>query len=133
MSVQVQYLGSKSEIESMTGVPTDAKALTTDGEFGIYNGTSWEWQGTLSGATVWGSIIGSIFDQTDLMAELNGLDERIDDKQDSNENTDALYNGTQANDTFLYKESGDINGKTIAEVVALLKPILDTLYEPKTP
>lgn len=128
MAVKVHYVGTKSEVEAFAGVPSGSTGFSTDtGETGSFNGSSWSWGASSSGA-VWGAITGSIFDQTDLMGQFSQLDERIDDKQDSNENTDALHNGTQNNETFLYKESGDINGKTAAETVALLKPILDTIY-----
>lgn len=64
----------------------------------------------------------------DLTAQFNALDERIDDKQDKNANTDALHNGTIPNETFLFMESGDINGKTPQQIVDILKPLLDALY-----
>jgi len=64
------YINTKANIESISGLAEGCIAYATDtDELGTYDGTTWTWG---SGGGTWGSITGTLSDQTDLQTAFDG-------------------------------------------------------------
>lgn len=135
MTVKVFYSGTQAEVEALTGVPADATAYATDsGVFGQFDGTAWQWGATSAQGVVWGDVGGDLINQADLWYWINAHEDQLGDKMPKHDNLYSLMGvnlDTESGEGVVVLTQNNFGRKTASELVDLLKPVLDTLYEPK--
>lgn len=110
---------SSAAIASLTDVALTGLA---DGQVLKYNSTTQKWENSAaSGGGTWGSITGTLSDQTDLQSALNGKQDTLNATQLA-----ALNSGITSSDVALIGtalQPGDVEAYTAAEVQALWSSI----------
>ena len=102
------YANTKASIEAFAGVPEGAVAYATDtNELGTYNGSVWTW----GSGGAWGTITGTLSDQTDLQTELNG-------KQPIDGDLTAIAALSPSNDDIIQRKAGVWTNRTLAQYKA---------------